>query len=260
LVLGESHPHRSGAGYEPFWFIPGRIPPLPFWFAVKMFQSKLRREFYRRKPQIVAKELLGKWLTRNIEGKFIIAKIVETEAYGGTEDKGCHASRYGLRKKTAGLFGEVGYAYIYPVHINMFCFNAVAHEDGEAGGVLIRAGEPLEGIEIILQNLNTSSKNDTVDFSDSVTLNAVKGLRKAYDITKLLNGPAKLCKALKINGSLNGEDLLGDNLFIMEGEEVNEKDIVATKRINIPYAEEAKDYLRRYAIRNSPYLSRPLKI
>jgi len=205
-----------------------------------MFQSKLRREFYRRKPQIVAKELLGKWLTRNIEGKFIIAKIVETEAYGGIEDKGCHASRYGLTKKTAGLFGEVGHAYIYPVHINMFCFNAVAHEDGEAGGVLIRAGEPLEGIDAILENLNIGSKN--------------------YDTTKLLNGPAKLCKALKINGSLNGEDLLGDNLFIMEGEEVNEKDIVATKRINIPYAEEARNYLWRYVIKDSPFLSRPLKI
>mgnify|MGYP001080626820 CR=1 FL=1 len=188
-----------------------------------MSNTKLRREFYQRKPQVVAKELLGKLLARNMDGKFIIVKIVETEAYGGEEDKGCHASRYGVTKRTAGLFGEVGHAYIYPVHINMFCFNAVAHEDGKAGGVLIRAGEPLEGT------------------------------------AGLLNGPAKLCKALKINSSLNGEDLLGENLFIVEGEEVKEGDILATKRVNIPYAGEARNYLWRYVLKNSPFLSRPLR-
>lgn len=201
---------------------------------------KLPRSFYQREPQIVAKELLGKFLFRKIAEKFIVVEIVETEAYGGKEDKGCHILRYGYTKKTATLFGEVGRAYVYPVHINMFCLNAVAHRNGEAGGVLIRAGKPLEGTELILKNLKINSQN--------------------YNITKLLNGPAKLCKALKINSALNGENLLGENLFIAEGEKIEENNILTTKRVNIPYAEEAKDYLWRYIIKDNPFLSKAVKI
>ena len=198
-------------------------------------EKRLNRSFFKRHPKEVAPDLLGKYLVRKINGKKIIAKIVETEAYGGKEDKGCHVGRFGYTKRTASLFGKVGCAYIYSVYINTYCLNVVAHKDDEAGGVLIRALEPILGIEVILRNLN----------------------KRDYDIRKLLNGPGKLCKALKITKALNGLDMVkGDKIYIINGERVSKKSIITTPRINIPYAKEAKEWPWRFVIKDSPFLSR----
>lgn len=197
---------------------------------------RLERSFFRRKPVIVAKELIGKYLVREIDGKKIIGKIVETEAYGGIEDKGCHVGRFGKTKRTELLFGEVGKAYVYPVYINTYCLNVVSHIDYQAGGVLFRALEPISGIEKILENLNK---------------------KENYDITKLLNGPGKICKGLKIDRSLNGEDMIeGNRIYIVEGEKIEEDEIMATYRINIPYAGKDKYLPWRFIIKNSKFLSR----
>lgn len=197
--------------------------------------KRLERDFFKRHPSIVAKELLGKYLICEIEGR-IVCKIVETEAYGGVEDKGCHVGRFGLTKRTKTLFGEVGKAYIYPVYINTYCLNVVAHRDNEAGGVLFRAAEPISGVDIILKNLNKKDE---------------------YDITKLLNGPGKLCKALGLNRKYNEEDMVeGSKVYLTLGEEIDEKEILATKRINIPYAGKDKNLPWRFIIKNSKFLSR----
>ncbi|MCM8771976.1 MAG: DNA-3-methyladenine glycosylase [Candidatus Omnitrophica bacterium] len=198
--------------------------------------KRLNREFFKREPVVVAKELLGKYIIRKIDSEIIIGKIVETEAYGGTEDKGCHVGRYGRTKKTELLFGEVGKAYIYPVYINTYCLNVVAHKDNKAGGVLFRALEPILGIEKIIENLNKD---------------------KNYDITKLLNGPGKICKGLKIGRDLNGYDMIeGDEIYIVEGEKVKEDEIITTSRINIPYAGKDKYLPWRFIIKDSKFLSR----
>ena len=198
-------------------------------------EKRLNRAFFKRHPKEVAPELLGKYLIRKINHQKIVGKIVETEAYGGKEDKGCHVGRFGYTKRTAILFGEVGYAYVYSVYINTYCLNIVAHKDGEAGAVLIRALEPIYGIDIILKNLNKTN----------------------YDITRLLNGPGKLCKALKITKAMNGKDMIeGNEIYITFGENIKEEDIIATPRINIPYAEEAKDWPWRFIIKGSKFLSR----
>ncbi|MCM8785953.1 MAG: DNA-3-methyladenine glycosylase [Candidatus Omnitrophica bacterium] len=196
----------------------------------------INRKFFERDPVIVAKELLGKYIVREIDGDKIIGKIVETEAYGGIEDKGCHAGRFGKTKRTEILFGEVGKAYIYPVYINTYCLNVVAHEKEKAGGVLFRALEPIYGIKKILENLN--KKEDC-------------------SITKLLNGPGKICKGLRIDRKLNGEDMVeGKIIYLIEGEKIKDEEIQTTPRINIPYAGKDKDLPWRFIIKNSKFLSR----
>ncbi|MCM8767152.1 MAG: DNA-3-methyladenine glycosylase [Candidatus Omnitrophica bacterium] len=201
-----------------------------------MVFKHIKREFFERNPVVVAKELLGKYLVREVDREKIIGKIVETEAYGGIEDKGCHVGRFGKTKRTEILFGQVGKAYIYPVYINTYCLNVVSHENGKAGGVLFRAIEPISGIEKVLENLNKKEK---------------------YDITKILNGPGKICKGLKIDRKLNGEDMVeGRLIYLLEGEKIKEEEIMATPRINIPYAGKDKDLPWRFIIKNSKFLSR----
>jgi DNA-3-methyladenine glycosylase len=196
---------------------------------------RLKRTFFCNHPKVVAPKLLGKYIIRTFGKRRIVAKIVETEAYDGEKDKACHISRFGKTKRTATLFEKPGKAYVYPVHIKMYCLNVVAHKKREAGGVLIRALEPVEGIEIILKNLNL----------------------KKFKYEKLLSGPAKLCKALKINTSLLGEDLVeGKKLYITYGTKLSKNLILSTPRINIPYAAESKNWKWRFIIKNSKFLSR----
>jgi len=198
---------------------------------------RLKREFFGFHPKEVAPRLLGKYLISNLKEGKIIGKIVEVEAYGGEEDLACHVGRFGRTKRTETLFGKVGLAYVYPVYINTYCLNVVCHERGKAGGILIRALEPISGIDLILKNLNKSKEN--------------------FDIKKLLNGPGKICKALKIDKTLNGEDMiLGNRLYFEEGEKIKENEILATPRINIPYAGPAKKWPWRFIIKNSDYLSK----
>lgn len=194
-------------------------------------------ELFASHPKNVAASILGKYLVRRLpEGK-IVAKIVETEAYGGKEDDACHVGRFGRTKRTESLFSEVGHAYIYSVHIKTYCLNIVCHRPNQAGGILIRACEPVEGIKLILKNLN---KN------------------KNFDITKLLNGPGKVCKALKIDKSLNGINMLDVNseLYITEGEKIKKSEILKTPRININYATKSKNWLWRFVIKNSKFVSK----
>lgn len=199
--------------------------------------QRLNREFFTAHPKVVALKLLGKYLIREISHKKIITKIIETEAYGGKEDKACHIGRFGKTKRTELLFNTPGLTYIYSVHINMYCLNIVSHIENEAGGVLIRSLEPLEGINLILTNLKLTDKK--------------------YRIEKLLNGPAKLCKSLKIDKSLNAEDIIKSNkIYITQGEVIDKKVIATTPRINIPYAGKSREWLWRFIIKDSKFLSR----
>ncbi len=200
--------------------------------------ERLNRDFFEDHPKEVAPKLLGKYLIVNFSGDKIVTKVVETEAYGGREDLGCHVGRFGRTKRTDLLFRKVGCAYVYPVYINTYCLNVVCHLKGEAGGVLIRALEPLIGIELILKNIGKSFDNN-------------------FNIRKLLNGPGKLCRALKVNKSFNGEDMVeGKKIYFTEGQDIKERGILRTPRINIPYAGISKGWLWRFIIKNSEFLSR----
>lgn len=154
----------------------------------------LSKDFYERNPASVAKDLLGKVLVRRVDSEVLSGKIVETEAYYGGNDPASRAYR-GKKKFNALMFMSVGKTFIYMVHAN-WLLNIVAHVEGGVGAVLIRAVEPIEGIETMRNNRN------------------VKRLR---DLT---NGPGKLTKALAVTKELNGIDVTeGDSqLVVIEGE------------------------------------------
>jgi len=150
--------------------------------------------FYERNPASVAEDLLGKVLVRRVDSEALSGKIVETEAYYGGNDPASRAYR-GKKKFNALMFMSVGKTFIYMVHAN-WLLNIVAHVEVGVGAVLIRAVEPIEGIETMRNNRN------------------VKRLR---DLT---NGPGKLTKALAVTKELNGIDVTeGDSqLVVIEGE------------------------------------------
>lgn len=194
---------------------------------------RLERSFFQREAIVLAQDLLGKFLVREINGEKIITKIVETEAYMGEEDKGAHTYKNRRTNRTEVMFGEAGHAYIYFIYGMYYCLNVVSAEKDIPQGVLIRAVEPVEGLEIIKKNRVIKSK-------------------KVQDLT---NGPGKLCQALNIDLSLKGVDVAnGEELYILNN---NEKfEIVADKRVNIDYAEEYKDKLWRYYIKDNKFVSK----
>jgi len=172
------------------------------------------RQFYQRDTALVAKELLGKKVVRYEQGKYCTGIIVETEAYECTEEA-CHAFR-GKTKSNESLFGPVGYAYIYFIYGMYYCLNVVAKKPSvAAGGVLIRALEPVEGIE------------------------QMEKRRKTTQLHQLTSGPGKLTQALHITKTLYETDVTKKGpLYITQGIEIAQKNIVADKRIGISKEQE----------------------
>jgi DNA-3-methyladenine glycosylase len=201
---------------------------------------KLNRDFYDRNSIEVGKSLLGKYLVRKVKGEELIGKIVEVEAYMGPEDKAAHS--YGGRRteRNEVMYREAGFTYVYFIYGMYYCMNVVVEKVGIPQAVLIRALEPISGTEKMCE-LRYGEKCSE--------LNKTK-------IKNLTNGPGKLCKALGITREQNGEDLCGDNLYIMEAEGEQIFNTVHSKRINIDYAEEAKDYLWRFYIEGNPHVSK----
>lgn len=143
--------------------------------------SPLPRAFYRRHTSTVARELLGKLLLRRLDNALLVGRIVETEAYLAEDDAACHAAR-GRTPRTEVMFGEAGFAYVYAIHAK-WCCNVVTQRAGAGCAVLLRAVEPLHGIEFMRTHRNK---------------------QKLLDLTR---GPARLCAAFAIDRELNGHDL-----------------------------------------------------
>lgn len=199
----------------------------------------LARSFYERDTLTVAKELLGKYVIHRSPEGITTGKIAETEAYIGPHDPASHAYEGRRTKRTEIQFGPGGYAYIYQIYGNQFCFNVVNQKIGMPEVVLLRALEPIEGLELMAKRrgyLKTTEKN----------------------LKDLTNGPSKLCCAMGIDKSLYGIDLCGDTLFIALSNPKQKLEIVATPRINIDYAGEGKYYLWRFLIKNNRFVSKPI--
>jgi DNA-3-methyladenine glycosylase len=195
---------------------------------------KLPRNFYERDPLIVSRELLGKFLVRkSIEGE-IIGKIVETEAYIGPYDKASHAYNNRKTKRTIVQFGERGHAYIYRIYGIYHCFCIVVGPKYIPAVTLIRAIEPIQGIELIRRN---------------------RHLTDEVQITELTNGPSKICQAFRLTTELNGIDLCGEEIFICGGDETS-FEVGMSKRIGVNYAEEYKDVPWRFYIKGNKFVSR----
>jgi len=143
-------------------------------------RRRLGRAFYRRDPREVAPDLLGKLLVRGDRA----ARIVEVEAYCGAVDPGSHAYR-GMTRRNATMFGKPGLLYVYFTYGMHWCANAVCGVDGEGVAVLLRAAEPVAGVEE-MRALRLAARRDR----------------------DLLSGPARLCQAFGLDGSFDGADLV----------------------------------------------------
>lgn len=189
------------------------LPPLP-------------RQFYLQPTIEAARNLLGKVLVRRAEDGLIAGRIVETEAYL-CDDPACHASR-GMTRRNAMMFGEPGHAYVYLTYGVHFCLNAVTSAEGVGEAVLIRAIEPLDGLDIMKRN------------------------RRTDQITNLASGPGKLCQAFGLDLRHNGLDLVSSDLRIVDdGLVVGE--ITATTRIGIRLA---ADKPWRFYLARNPFVSK----
>jgi DNA-3-methyladenine glycosylase len=200
----------------------------------KQRSSKLAREFYTRSNVLtVARDLLGKLLVVPAsDGTRVSGLIVEAEAYRGPQDRASHA--YGGRRtqRTETMYRMGGTAYIFFVYGIYNQFNVVSNVAEVPHAILIRALEPVEGIEIM------------------------KERRHGHVERNLTNGPGKLCIALGIDRSLDGADLLGNRVWIEEGEKVPRSRIASGPRVGIEYAEEwiAKPW--RFWIKGNRFVSR----
>ncbi|MCQ1530346.1 DNA-3-methyladenine glycosylase [Lutispora saccharofermentans] len=201
---------------------------------------KLNRSFYGENAVDLSKQLLGKYLVHIVRNEELIGRIAEVEAYMGYGDKAAHSYKGKRTARTEVMYGEEGHAYVYFIYGMYYCLNVVAAEKEVAQAVLIRAVEPVKGVEY-MANYRYGK--------------AIEELKKSQ-IKNLTNGPGKLCRAFNITKECNGEDLTGDRLFICENQKQEEPfEIVKTKRIGIDYAEEARDFPWRFYIKDNPYVS-----
>ncbi len=194
----------------------------------------LPREFFDRDPREVSRDLLGKILVRRNGRKLLAGRVVEVEAYLGAEDAAAHAAA-GKTERNAVLFGPPGYAYIYFIYGNHFCLNVSTLPDGEAGGVLFRALEPLVGIEDMALARDIEVKIDR-------------------DLPLLTSGPGRLAEAFGITRVRdNGKDLTTtrSDLWLADDSYVPGQ-ILATKRIGIT---KAADMPLRYLIAGNRFVS-----
>ena len=201
--------------------------------------AKLGREFYSRDTLTVAKELLGKVLVHRTEGHILKGRIVETEAYLGLEDKGAHSYGGKKTKRLETMYGEAGRAYVYLIYGLYSCLNTITQREGVPEGVLIRAIEPIENLDKMLEYRFNKKYEDLT----------------SYEKNNISNGPGKLTMALNIDRRLDKEDLTGDKLYI-ESDGLEDFKIVKTTRIGIDYAEEAVDFPYRFYIEGNPYVSK----
>ena len=201
---------------------------------------RLTREFYLRPTLTAARDLLGHYLVRVADGRPLVGRICETEAYIAAGDKACHAYNYRRTPRTETMFAVGGTAYIYLIYGMHACLNLVTEAEGEPCAVLIRGLQPRHNQDIIAYN-RFGCKYEAMT---------------AYQKKNFLNGPGKVCKGLSLTTKQNGLSLLGDELFVCSsladvglppwpGDD-EPLDVKTGKRIGVDYAEECADYLWRF--------------
>jgi len=196
--------------------------------------EKLDKKFYVRDPLTVARELLGKIFVKNENGNILLGKIVETEAYDGAIDESAH-SYIGKTKRNAVMFEEGGLLYVYFTYGVHFCANVVTGRKDKGTAVLLRAFEPLNNFDLFAKR-----RFGKTEISEKEKVN-------------LTNGPGKICQAFNIKRNENGLSLLGNRIYILNSQPVDDENVVQTKRIGIKKSTELP---WRFYIKNNPYVSR----
>lgn len=195
---------------------------------------KLGKDFYTRDVLSVANELLGKVIVKIDRGNMFSGRIVEVEAYDGSIDQAAH-TYIGKTKRNEVMFNEGGYLYVYLSYGMHYCCNIVTGMEGSGTAVLIRAVEPLEGVNRMIKNRFPNKK-----------------LNKK-ELYLLTNGPGKVCKSFAINKNHSGVDLTGDKIYLEDSKLKDIEEIVNSRRIGIT---KSAHLPWRYFIKNNPYLSR----
>ena len=201
--------------------IPG--DPLPPWAG-----PPLAEEFFARDPRDVARELIGCLLLSDAGGRVTGGRIVETEAYLGADDAGSHAATHGITRRNATMYGPPGRLYVYFTYGNHHMLNLVCEPEGTAGAVLVRALEPLVGLDVMTARRNGRPPRE------------------------LCNGPGKLAAALGLDLSDNGSRLGEGSVTVYAGPGDRGR-IVASGRVGLSSGHEA---LFRYFVDGSPFVSR----
>ena len=196
--------------------------------------KKLKKSFYQRELLIIARELLGKVLVKSSIKEILAGKIVEVEAYHGDIDEAAH-SYSGITKRNEIMFEAGGYLYVYFTYGAHHCCNVVTGKKGQGTAILIRAVEPFIGLERMIEN------------------RFGRKLKSDKEIFNLTSGPGKVCQAFGIDRTHSGTDLTGKEIFILDGEKINGKQIGVSRRIGIT---KSVNLPWRFFIMNNPYLSR----
>lgn len=208
-----------------------RIESKDLW--VRAMEGKLlERKFYMRDADQLAKDLLGKLLVYRTKEGLLSGVIVETEAYLGPEDLAAHSARNRKSERTKIMYESGGHAYVYLIYGMYCCFNVVANESGKPEAVLVRALEPVLGVEAMRKN------------------------RERKRLEDLCSGPGKLCAAMGIDRECNGEDLCGNRLYLEDYRSYKPEEIGVSPRINVDYAGEWKDRLLRYYVKGNSCVSK----
>ena len=197
--------------------------------------TRLHADFYSRDTLTVARELVGRYLVRRLDGTDLVCRITETEAYIGAVDKACHA--YGGRRtpRTETLYAVPGTCYVYLIYGMYCCLNLVTEAQGTAAALLIRGAVPVYHTDAIARR----------------RFGVPAGEMTAYQRKNFLNGPGKLCQGLEITRAQNGLDVENGELFLCTdlpelGLDATTPAVRTGKRIGIDYAEEAADFLWRF--------------
>jgi len=210
------------------------VPPL----APENLDDRLPREFFQRPTLEVCHDLIGQYFFSNHDGIVTGGRIVEAEAYCGPEDLGAHTSGGKRTARTEAMHGPKGHAYIYLIYGMYWCVNAVCGPADKPQACLIRALEPVTGLDEMRRRLKAKPE------------------AKDQDLCK---GPGKLCRALGLDKSHYGEDLQKDRLFLLPGGLEPGEEVGTSPRINIDYAGEFKDKPWRHYLRGNPCVSGPGK-
>ena len=204
--------------------------------------AKLQKEDYIGNTVDIARALIGCYLVRRLEGETLVCRITETEAYVGAIDKACHAYGYRKTRRNATMFGPAGRAYLYLIYGMHTCLNFVTNGEGEPDAVLLRGLEVLQGRDTMCRLRYGKSWEEL----------------SAYQRKNFLNGPGKCCKALSLDTSCDGLDLLSDDLYICtDPQDVGLPSplpafrVAEGKRIGIDYAEEAVDFPWRFTLQHT---------
>lgn len=192
-------------------------------------ETPLPRSFYARPVLAVAKNALGKVLVYESPEGRVSGRIVETEAYRGPEDRAAHSFAGRRTARTEVMYGPPGFAYVFFVYGMHWHFNIVTTAEGAPEAVLVRAVEPLEGVELMAR-------------------------RRGRNVSQreLTNGPGKLCQAFGIDRGLYGEDLTGKRIFLLDGPTPR---ATRSARIGVAYAQEWAEKPWRFYDAASPFVS-----